>query len=621
MADAIAHRGPDDSGIWTEPSLGIALGHRRLAIIDVSADGHQPMISASGRYVVVYNGEIYNYQDLRRELEDSGRAPVWRGHSDTEVLLAACDAWGIERALAALNGMFAIALLDRAERTLFLVRDRMGEKPLYYGWQGSAFLFGSELKALRAHPQFENRMDAQALPLFVRFGYIPTPFSIYAGIKKLPPGCFLRVPLRAHAGSFQPEPYWRVPIPEERAMDPATAAEQLEHLLRDAVRIRMHADVPLGAFLSGGIDSSMIVALMQSQATRPVRTYSIGFRESGYDEAAAASAVAKTLATDHTELYVTADDALKVVPMLSDMYDEPFADSSQIPTYLLSKLTRRNVTVALSGDGGDELFGGYVRYIQARSLLRIHKLLPAWSRRGCARALTLAASRGSDRLTALLPRNVRGHLTRDRLGKLAEVIALNGYRELYGRLVSQWANPASVVAAAIATPTLLDDNAIAGRIDAAAPWMMYVDQLTYLPDDILVKVDRASMAVALEARVPFLDYRVVEFAASLPLKFKLADGMGKWLLRQVLYKHVDRRLVERPKQGFGIPVADWLRGPLRDWAEGLLCEPALSRGGLFNTQVIRDAWAQHLQGDRNFQYPLWVILMFQAWYLRAGPAL
>lgn len=624
MADAIAHRGPDDAGLWSDSNLGLALGHRRLAIIDVSAEGHQPMVSASGRFVVVFNGEIYNYPDVRRQLEDSGHAPVWRGHSDTEVLLAACEAWGIERTLAALNGMFAIALLDRAENALVLVRDRMGEKPLYYGWQGSAFLFGSELKALRAHPQFQNRMEPQALPLFIRFGYVPTPFSIYSGISKLPAGCLLRVPLRAGAGAgaVRPEPYWEIPIPEaEHPKDPGSAAEYLEHLLRDAVRIRMHSDVPLGAFLSGGIDSSTIVALMQSQAARPVRTYSIGFREVGYDEAAAASAVAKTLATEHTELYVTADDALNVVPMLPDMYDEPFADSSQIPTFLLSKLTRHNVTVALSGDGGDELFGGYVRYMQAGSILRAYQLVPASLRRRCAQALAFAARAGWGGLGALFPRNVRTHISRDRLAKLAEVVALNSYRELYRRLVSQWGDPGSVVAAAIEARTLLDDDATAARIDSPVPWMMYVDQLTYLPDDILVKVDRASMAVALEARVPFLDHRVVEFAASLPLALKVAGGTGKWLLRQVLYKHVDRRLVERPKQGFGIPVADWLRGPLRGWAEELLSESALSRAGLFNTQVIREAWTRHVEGSRNFQYPLWVILMFQAWHQRTAPTL
>lgn len=620
MARAISHRGPDDEGVWVDAATGIGLGHRRLSIVDLSAEGHQPMVSHSGRFVAVFNGEIYNYEELRQELDSRGAPRSWRGGSDTEVLLAACEVWGVEGAIQRSNGMFAIAIWDSRERQLVLARDRMGEKPLYYGWQGRALLFGSELKSLRVHPQFENRMEARALPLFVRFGYVPAPLSIYSGISKLPPGCLLRVPLRADAGSVRPEPYWQIPIPEaEHPMDAGSAAEQLEHLLRDAVRIRMHSDVPLGAFLSGGVDSSTIVALMQLQSARPVRTYSIGFRESGYDEAAEAGSVARALATEHTQLYVTADDALKVVPMLPDIYDEPFADSSQIPTYLLSKLTRRSVTVALSGDGGDELFGGYVRYIQARSIMRVYELLPAWSRRGCARALAFAARAGSDRLTGLLG-SARTHITRERLDKLSEVIALSGYRELYGRLVSQWADPRSVVAAPIETPTLLDDDAIAGRIDSAASWMMYVDQLTYLPDDILVKVDRASMAVALEARVPFLDHRVVEFAASLPLKLKLANGVGKWLLRQVLYKYVDRRMVERPKQGFGVPIADWLRGPLREWAEELLGEPALSRCGLFNTGVIRDAWTQHLAGGRNFQHPLWVILMFQAWYLRTAPA-
>ena len=622
MAGAIAHRGPDDHGVWVDAAAGVALAHRRLSIIDLSEEGHQPMRSHSGRFVVVFNGEIYNYIELRQELAELGTSPPWRGQSDTEVLLAACEAWGVRGAIQRSNGMFAVALWDARERELILIRDRMGEKPLYYGWQGSAFLFGSELKSLRAHAQFENRLNAQALPLFIRFGYVPTPLSIYSGIQKLPPGCLLRIPARAVAGSVQPEPYWQVPIPEqERAMDAATAAERLEHLLREAVRIRMHADVPLGAFLSGGIDSSTIVALMQAQATRRVHTYSIGFREHGYDEAVEAKAVARALSTEHTELYVTADDAQKVVPDLPDIYDEPFADSSQIPTYLLSKLTRRRITVALSGDGGDELFGGYVRYIQARAILRAYQLMPAVWRRACAQALAFAARPSWDRLAALLPRQVRTHISSDRLAKLAEVVPLSGYRELYRRLVSQWADPASVVATVMEARTLLDDEAIAARIHSAVPWMMYVDQLTYLPDDILVKVDRASMAVALETRVPFLDHRVVEFAASLPLGLKLAGGTGKWLLRQVLYKYVDQRLVARPKQGFAIPIASWLRGPLRDWAEELLSERALARCELLNPKRVREVWARHLEGNRNFQHPLWVILMFQAWNLRAAPTL
>lgn len=622
MVRTIAHRGPDDEGVWVDAVAGIALGHRRLSIVDLSKDGHQPMLSRSGRFVATFNGEIYNYAELRHELDALGCSRPWRGQSDTEVLLAACEAWGVRGAIQRSNGMFAIAIWDVRERALILIRDRMGEKPLYYGWQGSAFLFGSELKAVRAHPQFENRMDAQALPLFVRYGYVPAPFSIYSGIKKLPPGCLLRIPSGAAVDAVRPEPYWQLPLPDKvQAMDPAGAAEHLEHLLREAVRIRMHADVPLGAFLSGGVDSSTIVALMQSQATRPARTFSIGFRERDYDEANEAKTVARALSTEHTELYVSAEDALKVVPDLPDIYDEPFADSSQIPTYLLSKLTRTHVTVALSGDGGDELFGGYVRYVQANSILRAYRLMPLSWRRGCAHALSFVARSGWDRVAALMPRKLRTHVSGDRLAKLAEVVGLRGYRELYRQLVSQWGNPGSVMGGSVECRTLLDDDAIAERIHSAVPWMMYIDQLTYLPGDILVKVDRASMAVALEVRVPFLDHRVVEFAASLPLDLKVANGTGKWLLRQVLYKYIDHRLVDRPKQGFGVPIASWLRGPLREWAEELLSERALARCGLLNAKVVRDAWRRHLEGERNVQHPLWVILMFQAWYLRIAPTL
>ena len=619
MARAIAHRGPDDFGAWTSPAMGLALAHRRLSILDLSPDGHQPMTSASGRFVIVFNGEIYNYLELKAELEAAGRAPAWRGHSDTEVLLAACDAWGVEGALQRSNGMFAIALVDLAQRNLILCRDRMGEKPLYYGWQGETFLFASELKSICVHPQFRRVLEPKSLPAYVRFGYIPAPLSIYSGIRKLLPGSLLRVPLEGAAGAERLETYWRVPLPIVGATT-APASEmidRLESLLRDAVKLRMHSDVPLGAFLSGGVDSSAIVALMQSQARRPVRTYSIGFQEQMYDEAVHARAVAQVLGTEHTELYVTPADALAVVPDLPKIYDEPFADSSQVPTYLLAKLTRQHVTVALSGDGGDELFGGYVRYIQGGTLLKAYGAVPLALRQAFSHALGAMATPAWDKLVALGPRRVRRMISSDRLSKLAQVTGLPGYRELYGRLVSQWPDPAVVVPSPVAGPTLLDDDSLASSIASPLSWMMHVDQLTYLPDDILVKVDRASMAVALEARVPFLDHRLVEFAAALPLQLKLVNGEGKWLLRQVLYKYVDRRLIERPKQGFGIPIADWLRGPLREWAEELLSESALSSSGVLSPEPIRAAWADHLLGRRNLQYPLWVILMFQAWYRAA----
>lgn len=620
MSDAIAHRGPDDSGSWVDSSLGVALGHRRLSIIDVSVEGRQPMVSPSGRFVIVFNGEIYNHLEIRSDLEASGDAPAWRGHSDTEILLAACDSWGIESALSRANGMFALALLDRTELTLTLARDRMGEKPLYYGWQRDVFLFGSELKALRAHPKFMNRLDPRALPGYFRFGYVPAPLSIYAGISKLQPGYMFRVPLRGGPRPSTPEAYWVLPLPKERdQLDAAEAAERLEHLLRDAIKMRMHSDVALGAFLSGGIDSSTVVALMQSQSGKRVCTYSIGFREQLFDETPNARLIAKVLGTDHTELYVTPGDALRVVPILPDIYDEPFADSSQIPTYLLAKLTRKHVTVALSGDGGDELFGGYVRYIQGDAVLRLQRFAPLSMRRALGRMLTTVVAPAWDRFGSTILRSFGTAVTGDRLLKLAEVVGLDGVREVYGRLVSQWPDPAEIVRACHVTQTLLDDEAIASRIPLPISWMMYMDQLTYLPDDILVKVDRASMAVALEARVPLLDHRLVEFASSLPVNLKLVKRTGKWLLRKVLYKYVDRRLVDRPKQGFGIPVAEWLRGPLREWADELLSEPMLGSSGLLNIAPIRRAWVSHLSRRRNYHYPLWVVLMFQAWYARARP--
>jgi asparagine synthase (glutamine-hydrolysing) len=619
MGRAIAHRGPDDCGVWADAERGLALAHQRLSIIDLSPQGHQPMTSPSGRFVMIFNGEIYNYPQLRVELEQAGRAPAWRGHSDTEVLLAACEAWGIEGALQRANGMFAIALADLTDEQLVLVRDRMGEKPLYYGWQGRHFLFGSELKALRAHPQFERRLETRALPSYIRFGYVPAPLSIYAGIHKLAPGTMLRVALRERR-SATAQAYWQLPLPTGAGAPTAQAAvERLHTLLRDAIKSRMHSDVPLGAFLSGGIDSSIVVALMQDQASRPVHTYSIGFREQSYDESAHARAVAAALGTEHRELYVSAADALAVVPLLPQLYDEPFADSSAVPTFLLSKLTRAHVTVALSGDGGDELFGGYVRYLRGRALLRLYRTVPRGLRAAAAAVLGALSGERWDRLSARGPRSLAVAITSDRLAKLAQVLPLSDYRELYARLVSQWPDPAVVTGAAPPEPGLAENERLAGTIGCPISWMMHIDQLTYLPDDILVKVDRASMAVALEARVPYLDHRVVEFAASLPLDMKLRGGRGKWLLREILARYLDPRLTGRPKQGFGIPIAEWLRGPLREWTEELLSPTALARSGLLDPVPIRKVWEAHLQG-RNHEHRLWVILMLQAWLRAAAPS-
>jgi asparagine synthase (glutamine-hydrolysing) len=626
MAARIVHRGPDDCGAWVDGETGIALGHRRLSIVDLSAAGHQPMASASGRYVIAFNGEIYNHTALRARLDaEAGRTLQWRGHSDTETLLAAFEAWGVRTALQASIGMFAIALWDRRDRCLILARDRLGEKPLYYGWQGSGasrtLLFGSELKALREHPAFASHggdaVSREALTLFVRHGYVPSPYSIHRGIRKLPPGT-----LATLCADAEPDvqPYWSAvevmlqgqaaPLP----IDASEAVDRLESLLRDAVRQQMVADVPLGAFLSGGIDSSTVVALMQSQSSRPVRTFSIGFHEKGYDEAKHAKAVASHLGTDHTELYVTPAEALEVVPQLPQMYDEPFADSSQIPTHLVAQLARRHVTVALSGDAGDELFCGYTRYLLTQRLWGRITAVPRPLRHAAAAAIRSVPQAGWDRLGGVARVNRLG----EKLHKGARAMCGRNADALYVHTVSQWSNPSALVPGVREPLSMLTgaDSPLAGLPDV--PRMMGYDLLTYLPDDILVKVDRAAMAVSLETRVPLLDHRVVEFAWQLPLHLKLRGGTSKWALREVLYRHVPRALIDRPKMGFGVPIGSWLHGPLRDWAETLLTTNALARDGLLDARPIRAAWSAHLSGRIDNQYPLWTVLMFQAWRREQG---
>jgi len=618
MVETLRHRGPDDSGIWTDDKAGVGLGHRRLSILDRSPMGHQPMLSSCGRFVVTYNGEIYNFAELRDELESLGQA--FRGRSDTEVLLAAVSKWGVEQAVTRFNGMFAFALWDRQERTLSLCRDRVGEKPLYYGWSGTAFLFASELKALAAHPQFKRAITRNALALYMRHNCVPAPYSIYDGVFKLSPGTMLTLSERLPGAVPAPVPYWSAKAVAERGVaDPLAGSEKealcvLERLLLDAVKLRMVADVPLGAFLSGGIDSSTVVALMQAQSGTPVKTFAIGFHEARYDEAAFAGKVAAHLGTDHTELYVTPQQALDVIPRLSAIYDEPFADSSQIPTLLVSELARRHVAVSLSGDGGDEVFGGYNRYVWGRRIGRTIGWMPKGLRRGLAHGI-MAFSPMSwealcDRLGPVLPAM---QSPGDKLHKLAELLGVGDQDALYRGLTAHWKQPTQVVRGAIEPMTLLTDRAQWAGIDDVTLRMMFFDLATYLPDDILVKLDRASMGVSLEARVPMLDHRIVELAWRLPVAMKIRGGQGKWALRQVLYKYVPKELVERPKMGFGVPLDSWLRGPLRDWAEDLLDERQLDQDGFFNPQPIREKWAEHLSGRRNWQHHLWDVLMFQAW--------
>ena len=625
MGASIRHRGPDHSAIWQDPDAGIGFVHNRLAIVELSPAGNQPMASPGGRYMIVYNGELYNNPELRRELDAAGHRPAWRGHSDTETLLAAIEAWGVEGALSRTIGMFAFALWDRKERALVLGRDRLGEKPLHYGWQGTgarrAFLFGSELKPLTLHPAFAGEIDRAALTAFMRFSYVPAPGSIYRGIAKLPPGCIAVL----RPGADQPEvsPYWSASravadgLADPVDLAPDAAVDALEALLKDAIGRQMMADVPLGAFLSGGIDSSTIVALMQAQSSRPVRTFSIGFHEEGYDEAVHARAVAAHLGTDHTELYVTADEAMAVIPRLPAIYDEPFADASQIPTFLVSRLARRDVTVSLSGDAGDDLFAGYNRYGLTDRLWRRMSAVPRPVRRLAAGAMTGVSPQRWNRIAgmagAVIPAIGRWPNPGHKIHKGAGVLASATSADLYRGMVSHWNDPERLV--------------IGGAERAGAQWagqeppaglgdverMMATDLVTYLPDDILAKVDRAAMAVSLETRVPFLDHRVVEFAWRLPLSLKLRDGKTKWALRQLLYRHVPPALVERPKMGFGLPIDTWLRGPLRDWAEALLDPRRLRDEGFLEPGPIRTLWDAHQSGKVDVQYHLWDVLMFQSW--------
>jgi asparagine synthase (glutamine-hydrolysing) len=622
MTDVLRHRGPDDEGAWIDPVAGIALGFRRLAILDLTPTGHQPMESASGRFVIIFNGEIYNHAALRQELAALGHR--FRGRSDTEVLLEAIEAWGLRRTLEQCNGMFAFALWDKAERTLHLARDRAGEKPLYYGWVGRTLLFGSELKALRAHPAFQAPIDRNALALYLRRGYVPSPYSIYVGVQKLPAGTWLTLRPDCVGTDTEPSTYWSLLAVAEQGVaepsqdNPAELVETLHDLLSDAVKLRMEADVPLGAFLSGGIDSSTIVALMQTHSIKPVRTFTIGFRDP-HDEARHAAAVARHLGTEHTELYVTPADALAVIPRLPMLYDEPFADTSQIPTFLVSELTRRHVTVSLSGDAGDELFGGYRRLRLGPAIWRGIRWLPLPVRRHLASLLTPPSTTGNGHRVPLLSRLTRRVTGKrnlvERLRQVAEILPLESPVAIYHYMMSFWKDPSVLLPGVREMPIPATDAARRPDFGGSPEHtMMFLDTVAYLTDDILVKLDRASMGTSLEGRVPLLDHRVIEFAWRMPLSVRLHGGKGtKWPLREVLHRYVPRTLVDRPKQGFHMPVAEWLRGPLREWAESLLDERRLRDGGMLDPGPIRQKWSEHLAGTTRWDYHLWTVLMYEAW--------
>jgi asparagine synthase (glutamine-hydrolysing) len=617
MSEALRHRGPDDAGTWLDGDAGVALGHRRLSILDLSPSGRQPMTSPSGRYVIAFNGEIYNHLELRETMESATGAVVWRGRSDTETLLAGFDRWGIEPTLKRTTGMFAIAVWDHEARKLTLARDRIGEKPLYYGWQGDVFLFGSELKALRVHPEFGHEIDRDVVAAYLRSGYIVAPRSIYRGIFKLVPGALLQISATDVAGASAPPPqrYWSLrEVAESGLAQPflgsdAEAIEELETRLQRAVSLQSVADVPLGAFLSGGVDSTTVVALMQVHASRPVKTFTVGFHEAEYQEAGYAKSVAQILGTEHTELYVTPREAMQVIPNLPLLYDEPFGDSSAIPTFLVSQFARQHVTVCLSGDGGDELFGGYTRYQRTADLWRAMARIPlplrerlsgictTVSRIGGMRQIGWQANRAALYLSAKTPEECYE----------AQLLLRHDSHEFVLRLGrgGTESSAADVVGSALPNASMLSS-------------MMYADGVTYLPDDILTKVDRAAMGVSLETRVPMLDHNVVEFAWRLPQHMKVRGGEAKWLLKQVLRKYIPAALIDRPKMGFAVPVNQWILGPLRDWAEDLLSEDRLRRDGVLNARLARELWLRHVKHPSIEGDSVWGLLMLQSWLSARG---
>jgi asparagine synthase (glutamine-hydrolysing) len=634
MAASIAHRGPDDAGVWIDQEAGVGFGHRRLSIVDLSPSGHQPMISNDGRWVLNYNGEIYNHAEMRAALDEDSRGPAnngipWRGHSDTETLIECIAAWGLDRALERTVGMFAFALWDRKERQLHLVRDRFGEKPLYYGWVAGNFVFASELKAIRELKGFDNAIDRRAVRALSARNYIPAPLSIYQRLFKLPPASILTVNADVFRHPLDDPPqsairnYWSYrqtvldgladPIADEQE-----ALQRLEDSLSTAIQGQSVADVPVGAFLSGGIDSSTVVALYQKHSSRPVRTFTIGFEESGFDEARYAKLVASFLGADHNEQYVRVSEAQQVIPLLPAMYDEPFADSSQIPTHVVSRFARSQVTVALSGDGGDELFAGYNRYFGTAQLWGAFSRVPRPLRRGAGRAFGKVPPGAWNTLSRLLPSGRRPtHFGAKVLKSFRTMARADGLENVFGSFLDEWAwqrSPAIDGTEPIAFGA--DADSMAGVPDTTR--MMYWDAMSYLPDDILCKVDRAAMAVSLETRVPFLDHRVAAVAARIPESMKVRRGSGKHILKRLLYQEAPREMFERPKAGFGIPVGEWIKGPLREWAEELLDPAQMREDGWFDADIVQQRWRQHLAGDSDSTPALWSILMFEAWRREAG---
>lgn len=625
MNKALTHRGPDAEGSWQDDSANLVIGHRRLAIQDLSPQGAQPMHSVSSRFVIAFNGEIYNHLILREELSNQGLNPNWRGHSDTETLLACFSAWGVSNTLKKLVGMFAIALWDREKRLLTLARDRLGEKPLYWGWQGESLYFSSELKALKANPFFKTEIDRNSITLLLRHNCIPAPYSIYKGINKLKSGHYVQIPLSnlEHAQKAKPISYWSFNHIVETGLNdlftgsPQQATDTLEEALLKSINDQMLSDAPLGAFLSGGIDSSTIVALMQAQSSSPIKTFTIGFDDEGYNEAKHAKTIAKHLGTNHTELYIQASDALNVIPKLPGIYSEPFSDSSQIPTFLVSELASQHVKVALSGDGGDELFGGYNRYLMAQNIWKKSRKVPKPARELISNLLLAVPPTKWDdifnHISPVLPKPLRIRTAGDKVHKLASVLGLDNNYEYYRALTSHWQQPERLVIGSYEPTTLASSYDAWPKTDSFEHTMMAIDAQTYMSDDILVKVDRAAMANSLETRVPFLDHRIVELAWKMPLEYKIRSGEGKWLLKQVLFRYIPKELIERPKMGFAIPLHDWLRTSLKDWAEALLDENLLRQQGFFHTEPIRKMWLEHLSGKYNHQDHLWSILMFQLW--------